>query len=456
MLDERLLHDIIELVSVKGGLRVRSQDGEILSNAVLARTKLLKTSPFEYYRILISDSDESKHEFSALSCLLIAGESYFFRDAGQFDLLRKTVLPELISSHNEDRRLRIWSAGCSTGEEPYSLAILVNELIPDLCRWEVFILGTDIKSELLEKAEKGIYGAWSFRQVEPATQSKYFSKRRDEWVLSGRIRRMVAFRQGDLLNDELPDFGKGLHDMDLILCRNMFIYYQVDAISAMVRKLTAALVEGGYLMIGHAETDTRVNTGLKPKVFPGSVIYQKNSMPKAGARKLKAEIGTKPGVAGKHLPRRAVASPVHSKEETATGLSAPGPLNPDSGIKTARAMADRGAYDEAARHCKEAMQADPFNAAPYYLLAQIASDKGDREEEKEMLKKVIYLSPSDAAAYLELSVLYEDEGGLARARKMRASALKILKGMPGDARMEPYADLTIEELIEHLEKMAET
>ena len=147
-----------------------------------------------------------------------SGETYFFRDQGQFDLLRLRLLPELIERRRGARILRLWSAGCASGEEAYSLAMLVDMLLPEHHSWDIFILGSDIDQTALAKARRGRYGQWSFRVAPPALQQRYFQHMGDEWALDERIRHMVTFRAVDLIDEPFP--AGELCNMDLILCRN--------------------------------------------------------------------------------------------------------------------------------------------------------------------------------------------------------------------------------------------
>lgn len=127
--------------------------------------------------------------------------------------------------------------------------------------------------------------------------------------------------------------------------------------------------------------------------------------------------------------------------------------NTQSEMKLARAYADMGRHEEAIKICKEAIKADPFSTAPYFLLSQIAREKGDIETEKEMLKKVIYLDPSHIASFLNLAILYDSEGDNEKASKMRDTALELLKALPSDACIEPYTEIAVEELIKHIQAM---
>lgn len=175
IVDEPCLEGVIRLVSAQTGLHIAGQHREALRTLLASRLQAHKwLSPEQYLQRLATETPEATLEWNELIMRLTTGESYFFRDAGQFALLRNAIVPELIERRRAQRSLRIWSAGCSTGEEAYSLAILVHELLPHREGWQLVILGSDLNRDAIEKARSGIYGAWSFRMVYPELQRRYF------------------------------------------------------------------------------------------------------------------------------------------------------------------------------------------------------------------------------------------------------------------------------------------
>ncbi len=269
--------DLLELftktIAAETGLQIRAQDLGNLSQKILARIKILKIANLEqYYQLLNSQTQEAIEEWKKLIISLTTTETYFFRDRGQINLLKNVILPELISKKRllNNKTLRLWSAGCSTGEEPYSLAILVRELIPDWQDWNIFILGTDVNETVLEKAKKAIYSSWSFRQVDFQVQSRYFQVMKGEWKLDDDIKNMVNLSSHNLVKDDYPE------NLDLIVCRNVFVYFKQDVISLVIKKFYQALVLEGYLITAHAELHGQSLDGFKVKIFPESLVYQKS------------------------------------------------------------------------------------------------------------------------------------------------------------------------------------
>ncbi len=274
---ETLIQDFIKLISSYTGLQIRMQDHEALCKKIWLRIKILKlNSPEAYYQLLKSNGQESEKEWQELDLQLTTVETYFFRDRGQFTLLRENILPELIEQRQQQRSLRIWSAGCSTGEEPYSLAILIKELVPNYQNWNIFILGTDLNMEVLEKAQRGIYNPWSFRMVDNNLKKNYFLPYKNELKIDETIRKMVTFHHGNLVHDFYPSSLHHIHSMDLIVCRNVFIYFDNLSIATVLKKFYHTLNPGGYLLTGHTELHGQDLGQLKSIIFPESVIYQRS------------------------------------------------------------------------------------------------------------------------------------------------------------------------------------
>ncbi|MDH3716474.1 MAG: chemotaxis protein CheR, partial [Planctomycetota bacterium] len=178
---------LCELISERLGLEVRGRDRKKVQATVATRCQDRKLDgPEQYAGLLRGTGRDAAEEWQRLASLLTTGETFFFRNKGHFRMLRERVLPELIGLRRADRSLRLWSAGCASGEEPYSLAMLLQEVLPEIDRWQVFMLGTDIDAEALDKARRGVYSEWSFRNVDPRTRDRYFRPHGDDWGIDER------------------------------------------------------------------------------------------------------------------------------------------------------------------------------------------------------------------------------------------------------------------------------
>ncbi|MBI3581300.1 MAG: tetratricopeptide repeat protein [Nitrospinae bacterium] len=478
MTDEDI-HKITGLVSERTGLRVATGDGARLRKTVLERMRLRRLSSAEHYlRLLESDASESRVELDALGSALMVGESYFFRDKGKFQLIRERLLPELAERWKSRKTLGIWSAGCACGEEAYSLAITVREALPDLADWKIRIVGTDSNEEFLDKARGGVYGAWSLRSAPAGTIGKYFEEKDGQFSLVSGIKNMVEFRKGDLRKDPFPAPVGLPGEADLILCRNVFIYYERAAVADMVQKLSRTLREGGYLLTGHWELFSTPSELLTPRMFPESLAYQR-VREGAKAPEPSFQAPYRPAVLaekGPDLPAAIFSPPVSTpaKEDLETIYSRAEKyfLGGDYGkaidalyavldenprhfrglCLAANALANAGEHAKARERLNRAVKAGPLSPEPYYLLARIAEEEGDSASAVESLKKAIYLEPSSVAAYLELAAIYENAREFEKARKARQSALSLLTALPKDEVVAPYAE-TAGKMILMVEKL---
>lgn len=425
MTDTAQLDAFKDLLARKIGLRVPADAHDRFVGMLHEHAACRGYATLAEYRHFLLD-DDAAAEWEAFARMFSSAETFFFRDHGQFDLLRLRLLPELIARHRRDKTLRLWSAGCASGEEAYSLAMLVDFLLPERGDWNLLILGTDIDSKAIAKARRGRYGQWSFRMVPKALRQRYFHPEGQEWVLDERIRRMATFRVSNLVGERFPALGSELHDMDLILCRNVFIYFDPAAVSAVAAKLAATLTEGGYLLTAHTELNCHPVRELESELFAEGLVYRKQSLPAAYA--------APPPAAAKIAPLPPPLIPGAETREKPIQARSPAVEH----YASARERADRGEYDRAETMCREALTEDPLLAGPYFLLAQLAQLKEDFEQAKEYLNKAIYLDRGCVAAYLELAALHERAGDAPRAQALRHAALEIVRTLPSDRQIEEY------------------
>ncbi len=194
---------------------------------------------------------------------MTTNETSFFRDQKPFDLFRDTVLPHFLKTRVTTRRVRIWCAACSSGQEPYSLAMLLKENAALLSGWNFEILATDLSGQILEQAQKGLFTQFEVQRGLPIQYlMKYFVQQEEKWQISDEIRRMVRFQPLNLLEDI-----KGLGTFDVIFCRNVLIYFDEATKGKVLQNLSGLLAEDGFLFLGGAETVIGITEALKP--MPG-------------------------------------------------------------------------------------------------------------------------------------------------------------------------------------------
>jgi chemotaxis protein methyltransferase CheR len=442
MNDTALFDELAQLAVRQIGLRIPDGAHDRFVGILRERTALLCYASLKDYQTFLAGR-QATAEWEELARIFTCGETFFFRDHGQIDLLRLRLLPELIAQHRNDKTLRLWSAGCASGEEVYSLAMLVDMLLPKRDGWNILILGTDIDSTAIARAQRGRYGQWSFRMVPAELQQRYFHLEGKEWILDERIRRMVTFRVVNLVGEPFPDSASELHDMDLILCRNVFIYFNPAAVHAVAAKFAATLREESYLLTAHTELIGHPVRELESRLFVEGVVYQRASSQPVVARPVSpaalsvaTEVWRAPPVARPLVSLAAKAPPA------AVQVTTPAPLlvapSDEVLLKEARAHADRGEFGLAEQICHRALADHPLAAAPYFLLAQLAQVKADFSRAKECLNKAIYLDSHFVAAYLELAALCERAEEISRAQTLRSAALGIVRAMPNDEIIGQY------------------
>lgn len=226
----------------------------------------------EYYYLLKSDSRGS--EVSNLINVVTTNETYFFRNMPQLKLLSEELLPKIIEKKRQlkDYTLRMWSAACSTGEEPYTLAILALENIPDSEKWLIQIFGNDINRQVLDRARKGVYGSRAVKDVHPYYMEKYFIQNGGTFEVKRDLKKLVRFSFINLIDEKQMT---AMVNMDIIFCRNVLIYFDDESRKQAVNFLYDSLRHDGYIFLGHSESMSRISTAFKLVKFQNGIIYKK-------------------------------------------------------------------------------------------------------------------------------------------------------------------------------------
>jgi len=225
----------------------------------------------EYYRLLKYDKDRDV-ELQTIIDILTVNETYFFRGGTQIEAFRNEVLPELKENRRNERRINIWSAGCSTGEEPYTIAMCILE-DEDLVSWDINIIGSDISQRVLSAARRGIYRDNSFRCTDDYFKKTYFDKvDGGEYQIKDKVRQLVNFSFLNLLDSHKVRL---IGTMDVILCRNVLMYFKADARKVVAENLFDVLREGGYLFLGHSESLMNITTKFSLRHLKFDLVYQK-------------------------------------------------------------------------------------------------------------------------------------------------------------------------------------
>ena len=419
------------------------------------------------------ETDPDGDELCELAQELTVGETYFFRHNDQFRALAEVVLPELVGARQNTRSLRLLSAGCASGEEAYSLAIVAQEAIADRS-FTVAIRGIDLNPAILVKARRARYSTWALRETPLDMRSKWFRAEGREWVLADALRSAVAFEVGNLAGED-PTLWQP-SNYDVIFCRNVLMYFSPDQMCATVARFADALAPGGYLFLGHAETLRGVSEDFRLCHSHETFYYQRTG-PRSSARR-KAAHGA---VAGACAPAAVPAMPalppptlglatgwvdsIQQASERVTALIAAAqaakPLappwqlapvfdllrherfgealdyvrsgapqnacDPDVLLVEAVLLAQRGEHAAAEDVCQGLLVRDEQQAGAHYVLALCREHAGERARAMEHDRRAARLDPSFAMPRLHCGLMARALGDRVAARRELALALDLLK-----------------------------
>lgn len=442
------------------GLAYYKDRDEDLSERIARRLSKLGLKDCASYLGLLSEGPAGAQELDELIVELTIGETYFFRYPEQFEALRDIVLPDLAQRRRSSRRLRIWSAGCASGPEPYSLSLLTKrELGQSLAGWDVSILGTDINRRFLAQAREARYGDWALRATPEEIKRSCFSGAKDSWALDPQYKGGVCFQYHNLVKHPFPSLIDNLCAFDLILCRNVMIYLQAEINRRIAAQFHRCLQDGGWLLIGEAEADTRLFRSFLTVNVPGAVLYQKKegaseslpAAPHVGSNALpeRAEYGAAPAAPAPQALPEAPPPPwsapllppepaPHDWKDLETGPSpqSPAPARP---LEEVRLLADQGRWEEASELCRRALEKDSLNPLAHFYYALILEQIGLADQSEESLRRALYLERNFVLAHYHLGVLLQKTGRLAASSRSFQNALTLLFRLDKD-RAFPEAD----------------
>jgi chemotaxis protein methyltransferase CheR len=374
----------------------------------------------------------------AMVSALNVSETHFFRGAPQIKVLEQRILPELIDRRRRERRLRIWSVGCSTGEEAYTLAILLHRLLLELAEWDVLILATDINGRSLERARRGLYTAWSLRGAPEFVRASYLASDGNRFEIVPQIRDMVTFSRLNLAEDDYPSVSTDTQAMDLIVCRNVLLYFDEVGARAIVRRLRDALAEGGWLMLGPVEAGLGAFDGLAQDA-PGTATYRRSQGPSARSDR---EESPAPPVAPQTTARQLRRTSPPSRHSRAPRSSLPSePSAPDgpTAFEVALELWRGGRAEEALRRLEAEAEAHPLTAPLHYLTGLILLEEERTDEALAAFRRCTYVDPAFALGHLAQGIVFAGRGSGRRAAVALDSAVRLVADLEPDEVL-PYAD----------------
>jgi chemotaxis protein methyltransferase CheR len=361
--------------------------------------------------------------FDDLVAEVTVGETYFFRDPAQLDVLERVVLPEIRRRQDADQTVRVWSAGCASGEEAYSLAIILKEAgLAARAR----ITATDISPVALAKARRAIYGPWSLRGEGAERALPYLVPVGGELALVADVRRMVTLAHHNLMAGSGAALLLGIHAVDLVVCRNVLIYMGPAAVRHVAEQLFASLNEGGWLVLAPSDPPLAELAPFEVVPSTAGMLYRR---PLAVGR----TCATAPAAPVPPFVRAAplvVAAPTG----VAPALDA-APVGPAPTVADVRRLA-ADAPDEAVLHCAAAVAADPLSPELRYLWALLLRDTGRDVAALAEMRHALYLDRSLAVAHYALAAMLEGCGDAAAAWRSYRNARNLCDARPAD---EPVA-----------------
>jgi chemotaxis protein methyltransferase CheR len=402
--------DLGARVRAASGLVIDASRQDVLAGVVQDRvTALGLRDPAAYCDRVNRDAAELQTLIEGLTI----GETYFARIPPQIRALQELVLPALLA--RGDRRIRIWSAGCSTGEEVYTLALLLAKLLPaGGTGWDVRIIGTDINSRALASAREGRFGARSVSLLPDEDLERYFVRDGNSWRVGEELRRFVDFRPHNLATDPPP-----AQRLDLILCRNVLIYFDRPKMLEVVDGMYQALSPGGWLLLGHSETLWRLYDGFALVRHDDAFLYRRQPT-------------ARPVVRRPPPLRRPIPLPVRSPR-------------PDTREEIREALT-AGAYPMAADLAVTHLEREPLDGDVHYLHGLALVEIGEDAPALIALRRAAYLDPSSGFAQFLLGVVLGRLGHGAEAARAYGAAAVALSQRGADERARELGGRRVDDL----------
>lgn len=444
----------------------RDKDGD-LARILAERMAEIGVADCGGYLDLLQSPGQGKAEMDALIAELTIGETYFFRHKEQFDALRDLILPEVIERNAMVRRLRIWSAGCATGPEPYSVAIMLErEFGERIAGWHVTVLGTDINQKFLTRAREGRYDEWAFRTMSDSLRAACFERGGNQWQIRPEFRRHVSFQYHNLIKSPFPSLADNIAGFDIIICRNVIIYFSQPTVEALVPCFRETLNDGGWLIMGHAEPNQRLFSSFRTVNTPGAVLYQRVdrpaevagpvatpphvpfSLPQApplpvGRRPLPAPAPVRPGrppAPSRPAPSKPLAAPAAASRDD--------PSQPGCQLKAARELADSGQWEKAAAACDAIIAAVPLDAWAYFYRAMVHEQLGEDQPCEKALRRAIYLDRRLVLPHYHLGLFLARKDDAAGAERSFRNAQALLAGLADEHPVDPGEKITVGQMRE--------
>ncbi|MCD6584358.1 MAG: hypothetical protein J7K96_01220 [Desulfobacteraceae bacterium] len=494
---QKILHELSRLILTHTGLYFPEKKWNTLSKGIQSVISDLDTDIPQLLQSL--HSSPAKEIVDALTTRLTIGETYFLRDKNFFQILQDHILRGIIT-HPKRRTKKIifWSAGCASGEEPYSIAILIDQMSLVLKGWDITIIGSDINPIALDKARKGIYSHWSMRGTPEKIIKKYFTPTaKNYFEIAPHIRQMVHFHQLNLMDDNYHESLDFYEAMDIILCRNVLMYFNKQGRNSTIQKLSRLLVENGWLITGPAEAGFVNLPEFTSVRFPNALCHRKGPPRKPIENLNPIRINRRDHSTRPRIPVHSGKKPTDKKyaRRITDGKVSPSPEKPkynmyqeavtdykrgdylqsvkklltivskgqnnnnsflmktESMILLSKAYANIGELDQAKTWCEKAIDTEKLNPELYFLLSTIFQSAGNVDASMKSLKQSIYLDPDFIMAHFTLGMLLLQKNRPVESRKSMNNALSLLEQKDTEEIL-PYSEgIAAGRLIETIKSM---
>lgn len=426
------------------------KDEQLAGHVAKRMVHLGRPNCTSYLDHLLADELDGS-ELDRLIAMLTIGETFFFRHHEAFDALRDVVLPDLIRRNAAIRKLRIWSAGCSIGAEPYSLAIqLHRDLGHLLAGWDVSIIATDINRDFLSRARAGNYEEWAFRSVPAEIKATCFSRSGSSWTIDPQYKERVSFQYHNLVKDPCPSLRNHLEAFDLILCRNVTIYFSQETVRSLVQELHFNLAEGGWLLVGHSEPNVDIYRSFRAVTLQGAVLYQKTTGPTPTPTWTPPSFPAIAPAPFNHSPppaippARAPVFPPKARQAREPKVSDPSAPTPE--LASIQEIADQGDLEKAAQLCERLLEREKLNPIAHFYYALILEQMGRRRDTQEALRRAIYLDRNFVIAHYYLGLIQQRLHQPKDAFRCFRNALGLLSGLRPEQLVPAADEFTVSEL----------
>ncbi len=441
----------------------------------------------------------TENELNILSRHVTIGETYFFREQVGFNLMTQKIIPDHLADERNNGKIRIWSAGCSSGEEPYSIAMTLKEQFQDLETSHVDIFATDVNRKALEKAKEGVYTPWSFRQTSDEIKAKYFRPAGKNYVISPEIKQMIQFAPMNLVAEAAVPRVTEAGSIDIIFCRNLLMYMSPEKIHQVVGFLHQALKMGGWLITSQVELNDNYFGDFQRVLFENGIFYRKvpteasrksivgftaipvkqpaetffskHDKPIIPALKKRPEVKFATHINHKAVPskiqssdaerllKRAICSYQASRYAECASICDQYIIKHGTGseimLLLARTYANTGDLQRAADMMEKWLATENNEASHYHLYATILSEMGYLEKAQQTLVKALYLDPGYLPAMLSRSQVLKQLGRHEMARKEAINLQHAIKGYRDDQAIVELDGMTagrIREMLKFLSK----